>query len=63
VIGIIPEEQEKMLSEYRIDYSKSVGLTEDQLAQAYAECDILLSQPSMRDWVAILKGKPLAGQC
>jgi glycosyltransferase involved in cell wall biosynthesis len=42
VIGIIPEEQEKMLSEYRIDYSKSVGLTEDQLAQAYAECDILL---------------------
>ena len=42
VIGIIPDEQEKDLVKYGIEYSNSVGLTEDQLAQAYAESDIIL---------------------
>ena len=53
-----------MLSEYRIDYSKSVGLTEDQLAQAYAECDILFFPTLYEGFgLPILEWQSAAGEC
>jgi glycosyltransferase involved in cell wall biosynthesis len=42
IVGIIPEEQEKMLRQYNIKFNQSSRLSEQELAEKYVSCDLLL---------------------
>lgn len=42
IVGIIPEEQEKKLRENNIRFSQSSRLSEQELAEKYFSCDLLL---------------------
>lgn len=42
IVGIIPEEQEKKLRQYNIRFNQSSRLSEQELAEKYFSCDLLL---------------------
>jgi glycosyltransferase involved in cell wall biosynthesis len=42
IVGIIPEEQEKKLRQYNISFNQSSRLSEQELAEKYFSCDLLL---------------------
>lgn len=42
IVGIIPEDQEKKLRQYNIQFNQSSRLSEQELAEKYVSCDLLL---------------------
>lgn len=42
IVGVVPEAEQQKLKENNISYSTSSKLTESELADKYAECDLLL---------------------
>jgi len=42
IVGIIPQQEQELLQKYNIHYTQSARLSEQELAQKYIGCDVLL---------------------